>query len=337
MVDSVSVQSNERVFRRNPARAALTAVVVSALLSTVTLFVLPQFLPRRMDLETRGLLVLVAAIVLTGVVFTMVFWLRNTRVVVRPDTVEIGRAGNRETYRRAVTGFRSKIKEHRTNGIRSGVTRALVVYSGDREITVELPGFTRATFNELMALLTPIDQPAATDPVEAARARAQLPSSFTVDASGERRLAARLSIGAAVLLMITLVGAVVAASPGFLEGELSALVLIVPFTAVAGVGLAIGAIQRHRVARRIPQALHVGHHGIRIDDSEVPFAQLRRIWLTPTGYPVRRMRLESAAGRSTTHVLGSARVRMTPEYEQFLLAVRAESARMPGLLRLDLE
>lgn len=337
MIDGVSVVSGERVFRRHPARAAVSAIVLSAVLSAAALFILPQFLPRRMDLSTRGMIVLAVAIALTLIVFVSTFWLRNTRVVVRADSVEVGRAGNREVYDRATTGFRSKITEHRTNGLRSGITRALVVYSGGREITVELPGFTRATFNDLMAVLTPIAPPKAADPVEAARARAQLPSSFTVDSSAERRLASGLAIGAVVLLVVAAAVVVLALQPGFLDGELSALVLLVPFAGLAGIGLGIGALQRRRVAASIPSHITVSHHGFRFDDVDVPFAQLTRIWLTPTGYPVRRIKLERAAGRSSTHVLGSSRVHMTPDYSDFLLAVRAETANLPGLLQLDLE
>ncbi|MFJ4998924.1 hypothetical protein ACIP5T_12275 [Microbacterium sp. NPDC088619] len=337
MVGGVSVVPDERVFRRHPARAVVSAVVVSAALSAAALFILPQFLPRRMDISTRGTIVLVVAIALTLVVFASIFWLRNTRVVVRSDSVEVGRAGNREVYDRATTGFRSKITEHRTNGLRSGITRALIIYTSGREITVELAGFTRSTFNDLMAMLNPIAHPPVADPVEAARARAQLPSSFTVDSSGERRLASGLAIGAAVSLVAAVAVAIVAASPGFLDSELSALVLMVPFAGLAGIGLAIGAVLRRRVLKAIPARIEVSHHGIRLDDVDLPFAQLTRIWLTPTGYPVRRVKFERAAGRPSTHVLGSGRVQMTPDYSDFLLAVRAETAHLPELLRLDLE
>ncbi|WP_194764341.1 hypothetical protein [Microbacterium sp. UFMG61] len=337
MVDGVSVMMSEQVFRRHPVRSAVTALVLSAVLSAAALFILPRMLPRTMDLDTRRIIVLVAAIVVTGLVFTSMLWLRNTRIVVRPATVEIGRAGNRETYDRATTAFRSKITEHRTNGIRSGITRALVVYSAGREITVELPGFTRSTFNELMAVLTPIAPAKPADPVEAARVRAQLPSSFRVDSSKERVLATGLTIAAVVLLIVAAAVTAVAFTPGFLDGELSALVLLIPTAGVAGIGLAIGAAQRQRVLKRIPAHVSISHHGIRLDDVDLPFAQLTRIWLTPTGYPVRRIRFERAEGRSTTHILGSNRVQMTPDYGDFLLALRAETSTRPELLRLDLE
>lgn len=337
MLSQSSMAAGERVFRRHPARTAVGAIVVSAMLSAAALFILPQFLPRLMDLSTRGAIVLVVAIALTAAVWVGAFWLRNIRVVVGPDAVEIGRPGNRETYSRATTAFRSRITEHRTNGLPSGTTRALILHTAGREVTIELPGFTRATFNELMAMLNPIAPPPMTDPVEAARARAQLPSSFTVDSSGERRLATRLTIAATVMLIVAALVGALALTPGFLDGELSALVLLVPFAVLAAIPLAIGAIQRRRVLKAIPARISVNHHGIRFDDLDVPFAQLTRIWMTPTGYPVRRLRLERAAGRSSAHVLGSSRVQMSPDYADFLLAVRAETAHTPGLLQLDLE
>ena len=337
MVDGVSVVSSGRVFRRHPARAVVSAVVLTVVLSAATLFILPRFLPRQMDVETRGIIVLVVAVALTAAVWLGIFWFRNVRIAVHPSHVEVGRGGNREIFERATTAFRSKITEHRTNGLRSGVTRALLVYSGGREITVELPGFTRTDFNELMAVLNPIDEPPAADPIEAARARAHLPTSFAVDTSKERGFATGLTVGAVIALAAALAALAFAFTPGFLDSELSALVMIVPFAGVAGIGLLIGALQRRRVLASIPARIGVSPQGLRLDDDDVPFAGLTRIWLTPTGYPVRRMKLERASGRSRTMVLGSSRVQMTPDYADFLLAVRGQTGHLPGLLRLDLE
>lgn len=337
MVDGVSVMSSGRVFRRHPARAVVSAVVLTVVLAAATLFLLPRFLPRQMDIETRGIIVLVVAIALTVAVWLGIFWFRNVRIVVHPTSVEIGRGGNRETFDRATTAFRSKITEHRTNGLRSGVTRALLVHTGGREITVELPGFTRTDFNELMAVLNPIDEAPAADPVKAARARAHLPTSFTVDTSKERGFATGLTVGAVIALAAALAALALAFTPGFFDSDLSALVMIVPFAGVAGIGLLIGAVQRRRVLASIPSRIGVSQQGLRLDDEDLLFAQLTRIWLTPTGYPVRRMKLERTAGRSRTMVLGSARVQTTPDYADLLLAVRAHTAHLPGLLRLDLE
>ena len=337
MVDGVVVVPGERVFRRHPGRAAVSAVAMTAVLSALTLFVLPQFLPRRMDIPTRGIIVLVVALALTAAVWLGIFWFRNVRIAVHPMTVEVGRGGNREVFDRATTVFHSKITEHRTNGIRSGVTRALIVYSNGREIIVELPGFTRTTFNELMAVLNPIDEPPAVDPVAAARARAHLPTSFQVDATKERGFANGLLVGAVVSLLVTAAVVAAAFTPGFLDGDLSALVLIAPFAGVAGMGLLIGAVQRRRVLRGIPARIAISQQALRLDDLDVPYAQLSRIWLTPAGYPVRRLRLERRAGRATTHVLGSPRVALDPDSGTFLVTVRAQTAHLPGLLRLALE
>lgn len=337
MVNQVQSGTGDRVFRRHPLRVFVGALVLAAALSTAALFILPTLLPRAMNISTRGSIVLVAAIVLTAAVFVGAFWLRNIRVVVRPDTVEIGRAGNRETFSRATTVFRSKITEHRTNGLPSGTTRALIVHSGDREITIELPGFTRATFNELMAQLNPIAPPPVADPVEAARARAHLPTSFAIDAAGERRLATGFTITAIVLFAVTLGFGLLAAVPGFLESELSALVLMVPFAAIAAVGFAIGAGQRRRLVRSIPSRVTVSPHSIRLDDVDQPYTQLTRIWMTPPAYPVRRIRFEPTGGKRTTHLLASSRVTITPDYDDLLVAVRAQTAHVPGLLSLDLE
>lgn len=336
-MSQVSAPVAARVFRRHPLRTAVGALVLSVVFSAAVLFLLPKFLPRTMNISTRGTVVLVVAIAITLVVWIGSFWLRNIRVVVTPDTVQIGRAGKVETFARDVTGFRSHITEHRTNGFRSGTTRALIVLSGGREITVELPGFTRATFNELMALLTPVSQPVAEDPVEAARVRASLPSSFTVDASDERRIANGFLITAIVLFAVALAFGLMAFMPGFGESDFSALILLLPFGALGGIGFAIGAAQRRKVARSAPAQVWVSHHGLRIGDTDHPYDQLSRIWVTPPAYDTRRIRIERPTGRSVTHVLASPRIRITPDYRDFVLALRAETARMPGLVSLDLE
>lgn len=174
--------------------------------------------------------------------------------------------------------------------IRALESAHLLVYSGGREITIELPGFTRSTFNELMAVLTPLDQPPAAGPVEAARARTRLPASFTVDARKERSFANGVLVGAVIALLAALGAVALAFTPGLLDGDLSALVMIAPFAGVAGIGLLIGAMHRRRILRGIPGRIGVSQQGLRIDDVDAPYPQLTRICLTPAGYPMRRMR-----------------------------------------------
>jgi len=333
----VSVVPAERIFRRHPFRIALGALVLSVVLSAAALFIIPVLLPRTMNISTRGQIVLVAAIALTIAVWVGAFWLRNIRVVVRPDTVDIGRPGGMQTYARATTAFRSKVTEHRTNGFRTGTSRALVVWTDGRETVIDLPGFTRTTFNELMAELAPITQPAAADPVAAARERAKLPTVFQLDASGERRIGRGFLITAIALFAVTAGVGLLVLTPGFLDGDLSALVLLIPFAGIAAVGFAIGAAQRYRVARSTPSQISVSHHGIRLDEIDHPYSQLSRIWLTPPAYPVHRIRIDRSTGRGLTIVVGSTRVSMAPSYEEFLLALRSETAHLPGLVSLDLE
>lgn len=327
----------ERVFRRHPLRIALGALVLSLVLSAAALFIIPVLLPRNMSISTRGQIVLVAVVVLTIAVWVGAFWLRNIRVIVRPDTVEIGRPGGTQTYARAATVFRSKVTEHRTNGLRTGTTRALVVWTDGRETLIDLPGYSRTMFNELMAELSPIAQPPAADPVAAARERAKLPTVFRLDATAERRLGHGFLITAVILFAVAAAVGLLMLTPGFLDSELSALVMLIPFAGLAAIGFAIGAGQRLRAARRTPAQIEVGHHGLRIGEVDHPYAHLTRIWLTPPAYPVHRIKLDRATGRSTTLVLGSTRVTMTPPYEEFLLALRSETAHLPGLVSLDLE
>jgi hypothetical protein len=50
-----------------------------------------------------------------------------------------------------------------------------------------------------------------------------------------------------------------------------------------------------------------------------------------------RIRIDRSTGRGLTIVVGSTRVSMAPSYEEFLLALRSETAHLPGLVSLDLE
>jgi hypothetical protein len=336
-MSQVSAVPAERVFRRHPVRIAIGALVLSAVLSAAALFLIPPLLPRNMGISTRGQIVLVAVIVLIAAVWTGSFWLRNIRVVVRPETVEIGRPGGMQSYPRDTTAFRSKVTEHRTNGLRTGTTRALVVWTGGRESVIDLPGFRRTTFNELMAELAPIAQPAPVDPVAAARERAMLPTVFRLDVSLERRIGRGFLITGVVFLVAAVAGGSLALASDITESDFLPLILLSPLAAVIGVGFAIGAAQRYRAARSTPTQITIGHHGIRLDDVDHPYAQLTRIWLTPPAYPVHRIRLDRAAGRGVVRVLGSTRVTMTPSYQEFLQTLRSETAHLPGLVSLDLE
>lgn len=328
-------QQAEIVFRRHPLRTAMKALVLTVVLSAAALFILPSMLPRNMDIPTRGLIVLVVAIVLTAVVWIGMFWYRNIRVVIRPDRIDIGRPGDVQSYARAMTGFRSKVTEHHTNGIRTSTTRTLIVDTGAKETLVDLHGFSRAEFNELMAVLAPIGTP-TTDPVDAARLRAHLVRTFTIDASSQRRIGTAFLVVAVVFLTITVAVAAVVFSQGPLDGE-DAVIVVTPFTGLVGVGFGLGALQRFRAFATSPRRIEIGSLGLRIDDVDHPYSQLRRIWLTPPAYPTHRMQIDPVAGRSRTIILESNRVTLTPAYDEFLLTITSETGRTPGLLSLDLE
>ncbi|QYM64331.1 hypothetical protein [Microbacterium sp. Se5.02b] len=46
MLNQAEAVPRERIFRRHPVRSAVGAIVLSAVLSAATLFLLPTFLPR---------------------------------------------------------------------------------------------------------------------------------------------------------------------------------------------------------------------------------------------------------------------------------------------------
>lgn len=325
------------VFRRGILPTVLRGLIVSAVALTGALFLIPRIVPRGTTLADRTLILAVAAIVLLVAVWGTLFWLRNVRVVVGPDAVEIGRPGRREMFERATTDFRSKVTEHRTNGVRSGTTRALVVGRNGWEREFELPGFSRGSFNELMARLNPLAIVPPADPVAAARMRSQVRRDFEVDASKERRLAAVFAVVSAVFLVLTVVIAASVLAQGELDGD-SVAILLTPLTGLIAAGFGLGVAQRVRTVRRTPQRITVGHQGLRLDEVDHPYAQLTRIWLTPPSYDgEKRLRLERRGARPLAVTLSTGRITLTPEYDELVAALRSETATHPGLLSLDLE
>ncbi len=326
---------SEQVFRQNPVRAVLGALALALLLDVIALVIIPQLLPDTIYTSGRFTIVFSAIAVITVVVLIGMLWLRNLQVRVTPETVVIGRPGKWETYPRATTVFRTHITEHRTNGVRSGTTRALLVHTGAGERTVPLPGFSRTVFNELVATLNPITLPQVADPVEAARLRSGLPVVFAVDASRERSSGIRFLVVAAVALVVTAITLTPLLDPAGLDGD-SIIILLAPIAGIVTVGFGIGGFQRLRVAGKAQTQVTIGAAGIRIGEVEHAYAQLTRIWLTPPAYGTKRLTLESGAVRSV-QVLESARIRITPEYAAFAASLQAHAAGRPGLLSLDRE
>lgn len=333
-----SVPVDERVFRRSPLRAIIGVLLGSALLSTALLFIVPSHLPRQMSTGTRGMVVLALCVAGAIIIGVCVFVFANVRIVVRPDIVMILRPGKNRLYLREDTEFASKVTEHYTNGLRSGTTRALTVHSDAGTETVSLPGYTRAQFNELMSLLAPVAPPEPVDPVEAARRRASLPTQFRTDAGPVRRTARAFGLAGVGLLLLALATVALVFGTGGLEfNDYSALILIVPFAVLGAVGVLVGSAHQARKARSVPAQLNVTHLGLRIDDVDYPYAQLTRIQLTPPSYSRHRLALEPAAGRTASYLLSGPGVTMTPGIAELLEVLRVETARHPGLLRLDLE
>ncbi|MGW8482613.1 hypothetical protein ACWGJP_05700 [Microbacterium sp. NPDC055903] len=333
---SQQVMPVERVFRQHPLRALLSAVVIAVVLDALALLIIPQVLPDTIYTSGRRIIVFGAMAVITVVVLVVMLWLRNVQVRVSHESVTVGRAGKWESFPRATTAFRTHITEHRTNGVRSGTTRSLIVRTAHGERTIALPGFTRSVFNELAATLNPLTPPTAVDPVEAARVRAGLPTTFEVDAAGERRAGNRFLVVAVIALVVAVVAILPLFAPDFPTGETAPLVMLSPLAAIVAVGFGIGGFQRLRLARRSTTRIVVGSLGLRIGEVDHPYAQLTRIWLTPPAYATKRITLESPSGRSI-HLLESARVAIRPEYSQFAASLHAHVAERQGLLSFDLE
>lgn len=328
----------EQVFRRGAGRVLLTWLISTVIVGGIVLAFAPRLLPRTVPVGTRALLsgaILIAALLIVAVV---TLWLNNLTVRVSDARVEIGRPFRAvRSWDRTQTAFSSHVTTHYTNGIRSGSTRELVAITDGRVEKVGLPGFTRASFNALLALIAPV-APGTTAPDEQVR-RVGAPQTFTPDAGSQRRNARRMLIAAVVLLVLGAVGLAVGFSIPLGEdlsmfalagggGILAAGIVMIP--------LALSSLSR---AKKIPGEIVVSTTQLVIDGESIPYSGLERIWLSPVGYAAPKLTIVPRQGGKRPYLLGTASVSFLPDYPRFVDAVvgATATAGASGLVAFDRE
>lgn len=321
-----------RVFRRGLAGAVLQAVIASVIVGVAAAFIVPGVLPIYTSRTTRATLTLVAIAVALVVIWGTPLWLRNLTVVVTPERVTVRRpVGEVAAFARSETVFGSTVTQNRVNGMKSSVTRTLIAHGPQGESRVDLPGFSRSTFNALVELIAPLGESVAeTEP------RLPQATSFTLDTSVQRSRSRRFAWAALILGAVAL-GAAVAALNIDDDGMRVVGGTLALFALVAGIGLAIGAGQAAALARRHPSRLMISGAGIHIDGADYAYARLSRIWVTPTAYSRSSIQLIGHDGSRMTWPLAGPGVSMSPDYLVFVHSLRIATHHHPGLVALDLE
>lgn len=149
-----------RVFRRGWVGAIIGAIIASAVVILIALLVIPDLLPVTTSRGVRATLALAVAVIGVGLVWFSAFWLRNIRVEVTPDAVEVRRPGQvLHRIERQGTEFSGHVTKQRTNGIPTGKLYRLIARAPSEGFTAELPGFRARTFELLLATLHAQDGP----------------------------------------------------------------------------------------------------------------------------------------------------------------------------------
>lgn len=334
------------VFRGSLARRALSALILSAILGALALFVLPSFLPVTTSRSTRATLAITVAVIVVALVWGSALWYANTRVIVDGDAVEIRRPGQLlHRWDRSTAMFTSRITKRYTNGIPSGVDRTLIVESPGRSDEVNLP-LSREAFTELVALLAPLtDRVVGSGAAGGARSAPQIAGTrtFSTDATAVRRRARSSGIAAAVVVLIAAVTIAVAMS-GVLTGDDREIVSItvVPLLLVLALILGVLALITTVRARSVPRHVEVTAGAITVDGQTFVLAQQRAVRLSPPGYPRRRLVIVDATGATRRWLLGEAGAskrapEILPAYPDLVAAVAAAAVGAEQIVRLDLE
>lgn len=321
-----------RVFRRSLVGAAIQALVVSVVIVVAAIVVVPGLLPISTSRTTRATLTAVVIAVLLVAVWGSLLWLRNLSVIVTTERVTIRRPlGEVAAFARNETRFGSTVTQNRVNGMPSSVTRTLIARGPHGETRLDLTGFSRSTFNALIATVSPLAE-AVPDAVP----RSVEAVTFTLDATGLRARGRKIAWAAVFTGAVSLGASAV----GFRAHDDTLRVVgcaVAIFVFVLTFGLAIGAAQIASQARRHPARVTVSGIGVSIDGTDHPYASLSRIWVTPTAYARSSIQIIDQDGCRSTWPLVAPGVSLSPDYLVFVHALRIATHHHPGLVALDLE
>lgn len=351
-----------QVFRVALAPRIVWSVILSIVVASAASPVLRGVLPRDWDRELRSAVIVGAIVVVVALIWFVALWAQALRVVVTADSVEVRRPFQRmHGWARAGTRFSSSVTQHRTNGLPSGATRALVAVDGSGATTVNLPGMSRRTFNALMTTIAPVEAPvpgvavvplagsmASGGPLPVGPAHPLAPPSppaqrvFEPVADVVRGKARRLALVGVPFLVVAVLAALACVPFWNTSDELLPILLvtIAAVTVPIGAGLLLGAaILRARV-RSIPNRIETLPGAIVVDGELFAMNQLRSVVLHPPAYPERRLRIELAGGGRREWLLGVPTTKrdrgdLLPDYDRLIDAIALSAQSSPGLVRFD--
>lgn len=338
--DYPGARSQPRVFRSPFLSRLGSAFILIAILTAASVIFLPNSFPTTVNRATRAGITLTVIIVASLVVVGVVFWWNNRRIVVTDDRVEVWRLGQRlQGWDRATTGFGTEVTVHRSNGVRTSTSRTLVVGTPQGQVKVVVPGISRDSFNELVAILNPVGL------VHPAQSAAAIPAPatgrvFTPNRAPLARAMRKLWWASLIVLLVSLA---IGFGGDLVISDEDAQILLL---AVAGMGVVVafclgmaGLAARKRY-QMIPSSMQAGPGWVRIDDMTYPFTTLSSVQVSPATYESKRIVLKPISGKSFSWQLnGLARKGewVFDEWPAFVGEVVSAASGTPGLVRLDLE
>ncbi|MET0162169.1 MAG: hypothetical protein ABW204_05895 [Microbacteriaceae bacterium] len=351
-----------QVFRAALAPRIVWSVILTVVVAFAASPLLRGILPREWDRELRSAVILAAIVVVVALIWFVALWAQAIRVVVTQDSVEVRRPFQRmHGWARASTRFSSSVTQHRTNGLPSGATRALVAVDGFGATTVNLPGMGRRTFNALMTTIAPVEAPvpgvasaplagaaASGGPLPAGPAHPLAPPAppaqrvFEPVVDVVRGKARRLGLVGVPFLVIGVLAALACVPFWNASDELLPILLFTTaaVTVPIGAGLLLGAAILGARVRSIPSRIETLPGAIVVDGELFAMNQLRSVVLHPPAYPERRLRIELAGGGRRDWLLGVPTTKrdrgdLLPDYDRLIDAIALSAQASPGLVRLD--
>lgn len=331
------VASRPRVFGPPILNRLVTALVTMGALTLVAVFMLPNFYPNTFSRATRATFTLtVIGLACIGTLI-VIFWVTNRRIVVTDDRVEVRRPGQLlNSWDRATTGFGTEVTVHRTNGMRTATARTLIVGTAQGQTKVVVPGISRNSFNEMIAILNPV-RPVQDPAAPLARVRGQVftPNRAPVGASMRKLFWASLIVLVASLA-IGFGGSV--ANPD--EDAQIMIIAIAGMGGVVAIFLALAGLAARTRYRAIPTSLQAGPGWLRIDETTYPFPTLSSIQVSPPTYDSRKLIIKPVSGRQRMWQMNGTARKGEPVFEEwsaFIGEVVNAAAGTPGLVQLDLD
>lgn len=274
-MDAMALDSSVEEFRSSWLGLFLEFAVVYAIVGAAACFLLSVWF------EPASSWPYVLATFLAGIVCLAYMGRRRyARVLVDGQTVRILKPGRSETTLELDRhAFNSRIHRYTYNLIPVRTNRYLVAIGPEGKREHLLPGFSKKSFDRLLALLRrTVAQSGAAEPIAAIE--------FTLpkeQALKDFRRLVRMMVLGVLAVVSTIFGVMYLYAPGSLSLRNVGLVIAVTGLMIAAPALAVG-LEFRRKRTNMPERIVVGDDALLVGEDSYPYSFISRLVLTPPAY-----------------------------------------------------